>query len=788
MTDRIATMREKLINTRPSLTSERLLLATEAYQKYAGEAVMIFRAHVFAYVLEHMTVVIRPEDLLAGSTNKTPRGASIFPEYTGQWLAKDNAIDRLPTRENDPMDVAPEEREKILECLKWWEGRSLEEQCDSVIPSLAMEGRAEGMIAIGCRSLPSGKTVPDFALMFRRGLSGYIKMCQEKIDNCTERTIETQPHIDFWEASIIACRATIQLANRYGEECQRLATECQQPERKAELEEMARICRKVPEHPPESFYEAVQFEWFIYHLLYVDNNCSACGFGRFDLNVGSYYDKDLAEGKISKEFALELIECLFIKSTEIVQVRPDDYSRDFAGYPLWQILMLGGVDRQGNDVTNAITYLSLQAASEVKLAQPAVALRVHEGTPQELWRASCLMIQDGQANPAFFGDQCAIKTVMNKGSNLEDARDWYVLGCVEPHQGGGNTDANPSAGYLNLPKCLELALHNGVDPLTGRQLGPQTGKLTDFTTYDQLLKAVKTQIAYWYDLVHQGFNAVISKHSTMLPCIYSSFMIEGCIEKGKPVQHGGAQNTYTGIFCAGAASLADSLSGVKKFVFDDLTVSLTELVEALDDNFQKNPRLRLDLLHKAPKFGNDDLYVDSICDDLVEYIAGYVQEFTDARGGKYCFCNQAQTVSVTMGLKVGATPDGRFAYTPLSDNGGPAMGCDVNGPTASVNSMGKNMHQENVHDGTLMNLRFDPTGVSGEKGLTIIQNVVQEYVENDGLHIQINVVDDKTLLAAQEDPENYRNIVVRVAGYMAYFTELDKAVQDNIIARTTHLA
>ena len=613
-------------------------------------------------------------------------------------------------------------------------------------------------------------------------------MCQEKIDALKFRTIEDQPKIDFWEASIIACKAVIRLSNRYADEAERLAAECTNQKRKAELEEIARICRKVPENSPESFWEAVQFNWFIYYLLYVDNNCSACGLGRFDLNCGPYYENDLATGKITPEFAKELIQCLFIKSMEIVQVRPDDYSRDFAGYPLWQVLMLGGVDRDGKDVTNGVTYLTLEAADEVKLSQPALALRVHDGTPESVWRMACKMIQKGEANPAFFGDKCAIKTVMNKGGSLEDARDWYILGCVEPHQGGGTTDANPSAGYLNLPKCLELVLHNGVDPLTNKQLGPKTGTLEELDTFDKVMDAVKTQIRYWYDMIHLAFNEVISAHSTILPCIYSSFMIEGCIEKGKPVQHGGAKNTYTGIFSTGAASLADALAAVKKFVYDDRTISLADLTNILDHNFENNERFRQELINKAPKYGNDDLYVDSICDDIVTYIAEYVQTFRDARGGTYCYCNQTQTVNVSMGRQTGATADGRLAFTPLSDNGGPAMGRDTSGPTATVNSVGRNMHQDKVYDGTLLNMRFDPSGVSGEKGLKIIESVIKEYTDNNGLHIQINVVDDKTLRAAQKDPENYRDIVVRVAGYLAYFTDLDKTIQDSIIARTAHLS
>ena len=366
MTDRISQMRSRLLNTRPSLSSERLLLATEAYKKHAGENIMTFRAHVFSEVLDHISVVIRDGELLVGATNKKARCASIFPEYTGQWLLDNGALDRLPTRPTDPLDVPEEERQKILDCLEWWRGRSLEEICDQVLPEDVQNARNAGIIAVGCRSLPSGKTVPDYALMFQRGLKTYIQMCRDQINRVTEHTVDNQPQIDFWNACIIACEAVIRLSNRYADEAERLAGACNDPTRRGELQEIARICRKVPENPPETFWEALQFEWFIYYLLYVDNNCSACGLGRFDVATGPYYEADLAAGRITREQAKELIECLFIKSMEIVQVRPDDYSRDFAGYPLWQILMIGGVDRQGNDVTNEVTRLTLEAARTVR--------------------------------------------------------------------------------------------------------------------------------------------------------------------------------------------------------------------------------------------------------------------------------------------------------------------------------------------------------------------------------------------------------------------------------------
>lgn len=785
-TERITRMKQRLLDTRPSISAERMLLATRAYQKYAGEATPIFRAKVFAYVLDHMSVVIGNGELIVGNQNKRFRCASIFPEYTGQWLREQ--IDTLPTRPNDPLEVPLEERGLILECLDWWKGKSLEEQAEQFLPEDVQQARAAGIISVGSRTLSTGHTTPDYRKLFQKGFSGLIEDCRRKISETGGGTCETQEQIDFWMASIISCEAVIRFAGRYAALAQEMAEKEGSEIRKKELLKIAENCRRVPGNPPRSFYEALQFVWFVQLLFHVESNSSANCFGRFDVYMAPFYQRDTAFGILTEERAKELIECLYIKATELLSLRPNDYSKDFAGYPLWQILMIGGVDGNGRDVTNPVSYLVLDAAAEIQLAQPAIALRIHDATPEPLFRKAVKMVQAGMANPAFFNDKAAIPLVLKKGGTLEEARNWVIIGCIEPHQGGGGTDASPSAGYLNLPKCLELALHNGIDPLTGKQLGPRTGDPKQFRSKEEVMKALTTQMHYFWDLIHTGFNRVIPYHATRLPAIFASDVIEGCIEKGKPVQRGGAQHTYSGIFPTGPASLTDSLAALFQAVFEEKIVTMERLIHALDRNFAGEERLRLYLLNRAPKFGNNIPAVDELHCRILHDCTSYTQTFRDARDGRYCLCNQAQTVNVTQGSRLGATPDGRFAFAPLSDNSSPAMGRDVNGPTAAVNSVGIYSDQLNAWDGTLFNLRFDPRDVAGEKGTEIVGGVIREYFSHSGLHIQINVVNNETLRKAQEDPENYRNIIVRVAGYMAYFTELDRKVQDTIIERTAHLA
>jgi formate C-acetyltransferase len=454
---------------------------------------------------------------------------------------------------------------------------------------------------------------------------------------------------------------------------------------------------------------------------------------------------------------------------------------------MWEILMVGGVDRQGNDATNALSYLCLDAAADLQTTQPVLALRVHEGTPGDLLRKGAEMVQKGMANPGFFSDKAAMQMVQGKGCTIEEARDWCIVGCIQPAPGGGTTDGSPDAGYVNAPKMLELVLHNGIDPLSGEQVGLRTGELSQFTCIQEVLEAVKKQSVYFYEMIRDGYNLIVPVHASRLPVMMASMAIDGCIESGMSVQEGGAKYTTSGMFVTGPANLGDSLEAIDQVVFQDQTLTLEKLVDILDQNFEGEERIRQLLINKPAKFGNDDPKVDGLLRDYLTFVAETVQEFDDARGGKYSFCNLSQTVNISHGEVTGATPDGRRAGEPFSDNSSPVMGRDTSGPTATVKSVGA-INQTAFHDGALFNLRFDPRGIQGKKGLEIVEGVIKTYFDHGGEHIQINVVDNETLIDAQKNPEKYRGLMVRVAGYMAYFTELDKAAQDTIIDRTAHLA
>lgn len=449
--------------------------------------------------------------------------------------------------------------------------------------------------------------------------------------------------------------------------------------------------------------------------------------------------------------------------------------------------MVGGQTPEGKDATNELSYLCLDAGADLQTSQPVLAVRVFEGTPKALIRKGAEMVQQGMANPGFFNDKVVIPMVLAKGATIEEARDWAIVGCIQPQAGGGTADGSPDAGYVNAPKVLELVLHNGVDPRTGEQLGLQTGDPTQFTTKEEIIEAVKKQMAYFYEQIRDGYNIIVPHHMLRLPVMFASLVMDGCVQNGKSVQEGGTKYNSSGMFITGPANLADSIVAIEEVVFKDKTLTMDELIRILDNNFEGEERIRQLMINKPPKFGNDNEYVDGVARDLLNFVANTVQKYKDSRGGHYSFCNLSQTVNISHGEVCGASADGRFACHTLSDNSSPVMGRDLSGPTATVKSVAA-LDQVHFNDGALFNLRFDPRGIQGEKGLEIIEGVIKTYFEHYGEHIQINVVDNATLRKAQEHPEDYRGLMVRVAGYMAYFTELDRAAQDSIIERTAHLA
>lgn len=786
LNERLTRMRNKLFDSRPCITAERLVLETEAYQKFAGEATPIFRAKVVKYIMEHMTTLIMDDELIVGTPTNKYRGANLHPEFQSSTEFYLPELDAFPLRKTDPYDISPEDRELILKTLPYWEGKSMQDMSKKALPADILERIHDDIITVGLTNGVSGETTCDHEKLLAVGLKGYIDECRENIRSTLCSSKEDQQRVDYWNACIIQCEGLIEYAHRMAAEAERQAAACTDPKRKQELLTVAANCRVVPENPPQTFQQALQLVWFVHVYFHIEVCTTANGFGRFDQYMWPFYEKDvLLEKNITKDEALEMLECFYLKACEVFEVRDKWYATSFAGYPMWELLVVGGQTPEGKDATNELSYVCLDAASELKTTQPVMAVRVWDGTPEELIRKGCLMIQDGQANPGFFNDNVAMQMALGKGCSMEEARDWTIVGCIQPGPGGGTADGSPDAGYVNMGKMLEFVLHNGVDPETGKLMGLQTGDPREFKNIEEFKDALKKQILHHYKMVTTGYNIMQSMHMTRYPVIFASMVTRGCVETGKSVQEGGAKYSTAGLYITGAANMADSIAAIDTCVFRDKDITMAQLIDALDKNFDGEERLRQLLLNKPAKFGNDDPYVDGIYREMMQFIAKNVQTWPDARGGTYSFNVHSQTVNVSHGAVCGATPDGRRAGEAFCDNASPMMGRDMKGPTATVKSVAS-MGQASFHDGALFNLRFDPKGVQGEKGLASIEGVIKTYFQNGGEHIQINVVDDETLRAAQRTPEKYKGLMVRVAGYMAYFTELDKDAQDTIIYRTAH--
>ena len=505
---------------------------------------------------------------------------------------------------------------------------------------------------------------------------------------------------------------------------------------------------------------------------------------RFDQYMSSYLEQD---SSITLERAQELLDLLFIKFNEINKVRDEGSTKAFGGYPMFQNLIVGGMDINGNDATNALSFMCLQATSNTKLYQPSISIRVHTGTPDSLYKKAAEVTRIGLGMPAFYNDRYIIPALRQRGLTLEDARDYGIIGCVEP-QVGGKTEGWHDAAFFNIAKVLELTLNNGTDPLSGAELGPKTGELVSFTTYDDLMDAYREQMTYFVRLLAISDNAVDMAHGQRAPLPFLSSLVDDCIAKGKALQQGGAHYNFTGPQGVGVANVADSLAALKMLVFENKDLSLESLQKALATDFEQGDgeKLRQLLINRAPKYGNDEPYADAIAHDAAFVYCQQVENYMNPRGG--CFQPGLYPVSanVPLGAVVGATPDGRKSGMPLADGVSPASGMDHSGPTASVKSVTKLDHVI-ASNGTLLNMKFHPSALKDDQGLSNLIAVTETLFEGGGTHIQYNVIGKDTLIDAQNNPDNYRGLVVRVAGYSAFFTSLDRAIQNDIISRTEQM-
>jgi len=778
-TARVERVKGRFVEITPQICAERAQLITESYKETEGQPIAIRRAKSLEKILAGMSIFIAEDELVVGNHASTARSAPIFPEFSCKWIEEE--FDRLAKRTADLFEISEDTKSSLSEAFKYWDGKTTNEHAAALMTPEALEAQDAVVYTVGNYFYNGvGHISADYSKVINKGLMSVIDEAEAAKAKLDIADVNDLKKMHFLNGVIISNNAVISFAERFALEADKQAEKEQDATRKAELVEIARICRKVPAQPAETFHEAVQAFWFTHLAISIESNGHSISPMRFDQYMHPFYKA--SKDTVSDEKAQELIDLLWIKLNEINKVRDEVSTMAFAGYPMFQNLIVGGVDRDGKDATNELSFMCLQATENTQLYQPSISVRIHETTPDEFYEKAGEITRLGIGMPAYFSDRVIIPALLSRGLTIEDARDYGIIGCVEP-QVGGKTEGWHDAAFFNMAKLVEIALNGGVNPSTGKQLGPQTKPLESMNSFDDVMDAYTVQMEHFVKLMASADNAVDQTHAEMAPLPFLSGLVEDCIGRGKSVQEGGAIYNFTGPQGVGVANAGDSLAAIKKLVFDDEAVTLVELAEALKTDFEGKEDLRQMLLNRAPKFGNDNDMADAMARESALVYCHEVEKYTNPRGGKFQPGLYPASANVPLGSVVGATPDGRKAGTPLADGVSPTSGRDVAGPTATVTSVARLDHLT-ASNGTLLNQKFHPSALAGEEGLNNLKAVTETFFNRGGLHVQYNVISRDTLVEAQNNPEEHRDLVVRVAGYSAFFTALDKSLQDDIIERT----
>ena len=806
---RIQKLVDALYEHMPVIESARAKLITESYKETEGEPIITRRAKAFAHILHNIPIIIRDNELIVGSSTIAPRGCQTFPEFSYEWLEAE--LDTVATRTADPFEIAEETKAELKEADKYWKGKTTSELATSYMAPEAIKAIEHNIFTPGN--------------YFYNGV-GHVTV--KYWDGCSVGDGNYARKSHFLEAVILSCKAVIDYAGRYAKLAQEMAAQTSDPVRKQELFVIAENCSRVPAKGAQNFYEACQSFWFVQQLLQMESSGHSISPGRFDQYMYPYYKKDMEAGTITREFAQELMDCIWVKLNDLNKCRDAASAEGFAGYSLFQNLIAGGQNKEGEDVTNDLSVMCIQASMHVHLPAPSLSVRVWNGSPHEFLIKAAELTRTGIGLPAYYNDEVIIPALQNRGLSLEDAREYNIIGCVEP-QKAGKTEGWHDAAFFNMCRPLELVFSNGMDK--GEMVGIPTGDVTQMKTFDEFFDAYKKQMEYCISLLVNADNAIDVAHAERCPLPFLSCMIDDCLKEGKSVQEGGAVYNFTGPQGFGIANMADGLFAIRKLVYEDKKVSMKELKEALAWNYdkgldaqsagdmtemimkamqkagrnvdastaegllktfmgmkpgeQKTQRFKEihDMIDEVPKFGNDIPEVDYFAREVAYTYSKPLQKYNNPRGGKFQAGLYPVSANVPLGGQTGATPDGRYAHTPVADGVSPSAGKDVKGPTAAATSVSRLDHFI-VSNGTLFNQKFHPSALSGREGLEKFVALIRGYFDQKGMHMQFNVVDRQTLLDAQEHPEKYKHLVVRVAGYSALFTTLSRSLQDDIIRRT----
>ena len=782
MTDRVRRLREQSLKVTPYLSPERAVLVTDFCGRTDFLSAPMRRALTFKTIMESKSIWIGDGELIVGERGPAPKATYTYPELCCHSL-EDLMV--LNTREKIPYKVDEETRRVYRDkIIPHWAGQTIR---DGIFQEMTSDWKAcyeAGIFTEFMEQRAPGHTALD-GKIYRKGMLDFKADIRRRLGSLgfldDPQAFRRKEEL---EAMAVCADAIVTLARRYSERAQELAALEADPARKADLEEIACVCREVPAHAPETFREALQAYWFVHLGVITElNPWDAFNPGRLDQHLYPFYARGLADGSLTRESAKELLACLWVKfNNQPAPPKVGVTAAESSTYTDFVNINTGGLQPDGSDGVNEVTYLILEVIDEMRLVQPGSNIQLSRKSPAEFLKAACRIIRKGWGQPSVFNADAIVEELLRQGKTIEDARSGGASGCVET--GAFGKESYILTGYFNLPKVLEVTLHNGVDPRTGARIGIETGNPATFASFPELMEAFRRQLQHFVDIKVRGNNVIERLYADYMPVPFLSILIDDCIVTGKDYNNGGARYNTNYIQGVGIGTLTDSLAAIRYHVFDHPTMRMTDLLGVLGDDFAGHERTRQTLINKTPKYGNDDDYADEIMRELFDIYYGTVDGRKNTKGGHYHINFLPTTCHVYFGSVTGPTPDGRMSGTPLSEGISPVQGADRKGPTAVLRSAGKMDHART--GGALLNQKFTPQLLEGEKGIENLAHLVRSYFALGGHHVQFNVVTADTLRKAQAHPELYRDLIVRVAGYSDYFCDLNKPLQDEIIARTAH--
>jgi trans-4-hydroxy-L-proline dehydratase len=782
MNQRVQKLRQQSESASPEISIERAMLVTQACKQYEGTvSVPVLRALTFKHLMENKAICINDGELIVGERGPGPWQTPTYPElccHTIEDLQIINDRKKISFAVSDA--VKNVQKETII---PFWQGRSIR---DKIFKNMSTEWHdcyQAGLFTEFMEQRAPGHTVADDKI-YNQGMLDLKNQISEVLDSLDNNDPQAHEKSEQLQAMAVCADAIINYAKRHADKARELCLTEPSPQRRSELLEIARICERIPAHAPQNLREALQYYWFV-HLGVISelNTWDAFCPGRLDQHLYPFYKKGVEEGELTREQAKELLQCFWIKFNN--QPAPPKVGitlQESATYTDFANINIGGVKADGSDGVNEVSYLLLEVVDEMRLLQPSTNIQVSKKSPDLFIKRACEIIRKGWGQPSVFNVEAVIQELLNQGKSIVDARCGGTSGCVET--GAFGKESYILTGYFNLTKILEITLHQGVDPLTGKTISLKTKDPREYHDFEDLMAAFRQQLNHFVDIKIEGNHVIEKLYAKEMPAPFLSLFIDDCIQEGKDYNAGGARYNTNYIQGVGIGSITDSLAAIKYHLFDEKRYTWDELFTSLKENFINDEKMRQVLLNKTPRYGNDDDYADKLMLDVFHMFYGAVDGRKTVRGGVYRINMLPTTCHVYFGSVIGATPEGRKAGAPLSEGISPVQGADRKGPTAVIKSAAKMDHI--LTGGTLLNLKFAPRILDGEKGIMSLVHLIRSYFRLDGHHVQFNVVDAKTLINALENPEQYRNLIVRVAGYSDFFNNLSEQLQNEIIARTEH--